>query len=232
MKIFAAQEINKIVNNLSLFFKSLKESNNKNSNQMSLDAWFKDKGDKQLKFDYNSLDENSVVFDLGGYEGQWSSDIFSKYCPYIHIFEPVEHFSKNIEARFSKNSKIFVHNFGLANKDCEAYISIDKFNSSIVREINTKTEKIKLKEASSFIDKMSIRQIDLIKINIEGSEYDLLEYLIETKMIQSIKNILVQFHPFVPDADVRMKNIQRKLLETHNLKWQYKFVWESWEYKG
>ena len=37
--------------------------------------WLADNGDKTYRLDYN-LNENSVVFDLGGYEGQWASDIF------------------------------------------------------------------------------------------------------------------------------------------------------------
>ncbi|MBA7576805.1 hypothetical protein ES708_18647 [subsurface metagenome] len=39
--------------------------------------WFEIKGDETLRLDYN-LDKNSIVFDIGGYKGQWSSEIFSK----------------------------------------------------------------------------------------------------------------------------------------------------------
>ena len=45
--------------------------------------WFKIQGDKTLRLNYN-LNDASLVFDLGGYEGQWSSDIFSKYCCFIN----------------------------------------------------------------------------------------------------------------------------------------------------
>jgi len=69
--------------------------------------WFRDQGDKNLRLNYD-LDENSMVFDLGGYEGQWASDIFSMYCCSIHVFEPVEEFADKIIKRFSKNKKIIV----------------------------------------------------------------------------------------------------------------------------
>ena len=69
--------------------------------------WFSDNGDKTLRLDYE-LNNDSIVFDLGGYEGQWASDIFSKYWCFIYVFEPVEKFFNKIEQRFSKNEKIFV----------------------------------------------------------------------------------------------------------------------------
>ena len=70
--------------------------------------------------------------------------------------------------------------------------------------------------------------IDLMKINIEGAEYDLLEHLIENKFVENIKDIQVQFHDFVPNAEARMKNIQAGLSKTHYLTYQYPFVWENW----
>ncbi|NWF57769.1 MAG: FkbM family methyltransferase [Fischerella sp.] len=199
--------------------------------EIYLKDWFKDNGDKTLRLDYDDLNDKSIVFDLGGYEGQWSSDIFAKYCCKIHIFEPVENFYQAIKNRFSKNSQIFVHDFGLSNENDEAFISVDGYNSSITRDVSGDVEKIKLRKAVEFLEENSISKIDLMKINIEGAEYDLLEHLIDSGVIKIIKNIQVQFHEFVPDAENRMKEIHHKLSKTHNLKWQYYFVWEGWENK-
>jgi len=66
---------------------------------------------------------------------------------------------------------------------------------------------------------------------IEGGEYDLLEHLIKTKYIKRIKNLQVQFHDFVDQAQERMDNIQKELSKTHQLTYQYLFVWENWERK-
>ena len=45
----------------------------------------------------------------------------------------------------------------------------------------------------------------LMKINIEGGEYDLLEELLDENMIKQIVNLQVQFHDFVERSDERMK---------------------------
>jgi FkbM family methyltransferase len=189
--------------------------------------WVHDNGDKTLRLNYD-LDENSVVFDLGGYEGQWSSDVFSKYCCTIHIFEPVNKFADSIKNRFAKNPKIVVHRFGLANDTKKAKISLASDGSSIYKQ-GEKISEIQLIKASDFLKKYNITFIDLIKINIEGAEYDLLVHFIESKFIMNIKDIQVQFHDFVPEATSRMKMIQNELSKTHRLTYQYPFVWENWE---
>lgn len=191
--------------------------------------WFRDEGDKTLRVQYD-LNESSVVFDLGGYEGQWSSDIFSRYCCSIHIFEPVEDFWVKIQSRFSRNKKIAIHRFGLSNETVRTRIYLGEDATSIFK-VTPESREISLVKASDFLEESGIRKIALMKINIEGGEYDLLEHLIDTGLVMNIRNIQVQFHDFVTDAEKRMNSIQAKLKRTHILTYQYPFVWENWNAK-
>ncbi len=192
--------------------------------------WFRNNGDKTLRLDYD-LNNDSIVFDLGGYEGQWASDIFSMYSCYIHVFEPVEKFATKIEKRFSKNNRIFVHKFGLSNMNQKIQIFVDADRSSIFQTKNS-GEDIHLIKAIDFIKEYKIGNINLIKINIEGGEYDFLEHLLASGFIENIYNIQVQFHDFVPNAEQRMNKIQQNLSKTHFLTYQYPFVWENWQIKN
>jgi len=162
------------------------------------------------------------------YQGQWASDIFSRYGCFIHIFEPVKEFSNNIEQRFSNNKKIIVHNFGLSNETKNVKLNIDKDSSSVYKKGNNICQ-ISFIEAMKFFKEMKLDKIDLMKINIEGGEYDLLEHLINVGFIKRINNIQVQFHDFVPNAKNRMRRIQNNLKRTHQLTYQYQFVWENWQ---
>jgi FkbM family methyltransferase len=189
--------------------------------------WVKDLGDKTFRLDYD-LNENSLVFDLGGYEGQWASDIFSRYRCNIHIFEPVAAFAKGIEQRFARNPKVYVHPFGLAAETREAIISVKKDGSSICRE-GKEREAVKLVKAADFFAENKIECIDLMKINIEGGEYDLLEHLLDAGWVGHIRNIQVQFHDWVPGAERRAVAIQEQLKGTHKITYQYSFVWENWQ---
>jgi len=211
----------------SSLFSSLISNSEKNE---YLITWRKIQGDKTLRLQYD-LDENSLVFDVGGYEGQWASDIFSKYCCLIYIFEPVTEFSDRIEKRFSKNKKIFVLKFGLSDKPELVKIAISKDGSSVFKQ-GEKVENAKFVRIVDFMKENSINKIDLLKINIEGGEYSLLEDLINSEFIEKIKNIQVQFHDFIPNAKERYKKIYHNLKKTHILTYQYYFVWENWRIKG
>jgi len=207
----------------------LDKSSRKEFLQKKVESWFKIQGDKTLRLDYD-LNENSMVFDVGGYEGQWSSDIFSKYCCFIHVFEPVKEFAENIEKRFYKNKKIIVHRCGLSNRNKIVKIALNKDGSSTLKS-GRNMESVVLVRAIDFIRENNIQKIDLMKINIEGGEYDLLEDLSNEDFIKNIENIQVQFHDFVPGSLQRMRHIQEKIKKTHELTYSYEFVWENWKIK-
>lgn len=189
--------------------------------------WFADKGDQTLRLNYN-LSPDAIVFDLGGFEGQWASDIFSKYCCNIYVFELFDEYAKSISLRFDKNSKIKIHPFGLSVKDEDSVISVAGEGSSIYREGSIK-KNVQFKNIKTFLEQNNIKQIDLIKINIEGGEYDLLEYILDEGIANHIKNFQIQFHDLFPESKARMEKIQSRLSKTHKLTYQYHFVWENWE---
>jgi len=190
--------------------------------------WFNDKGDETLRLNYPGLTPDSFVMDLGGYKGGWASDIYAKYNCTVWIFEPVKEFADAIRDRFSKNKKISVFEFGLGKADDKRIIYVDNDGTSFFRTSDKPIEATQ-KDISEFFREHTIRSVELMKITIEGGEYDVLDRLIETGLIREIKNVQVQFHDFVPNAEVRMRQIQEKLKSTHTLTYQYKFVWENWE---
>lgn len=191
--------------------------------------WFMADGDRTLRLDY-PLSQNSIVLDLGGYEGQWTSDIFSMYQCNVLVFEPFKPFAEKIVRRFRHNEKIKVFDFGLSKTNESKKIFFNKDSTSAFRGEGESTI-IELRQASSFLKSNGVEFIDLMKINIEGGEYDLLEELISSGWCERIQNIQVQFHDFVPDAAKRMGAIQASLSKTHSLTYQYEFVWENWEKK-
>ncbi|MFZ2621009.1 MAG: FkbM family methyltransferase [Minisyncoccia bacterium] len=187
----------------------------------------KDIGDSTNKLSF--LDENSVVFDVGGYEGQWASNIYGKYNSNIHIFEPVPNFSVEIQHRFEKNKKIKVNKFGLSDKTETKKISVGGDGSSTIKKISEEKIDIKLVDVIEYIKQNNIRKIDLIKINIEGGEYALLNRLIDYGYMKNINYVLVQFHNFFPEAKKEMQEIKDKLKNSHNPVYQYEFIWELWK---
>lgn len=205
------------------------ERRNFSSHQLMVRKWFADGGDSKFRFNYD-LDDESIVLDLGGYRGQWASDLYSRYRCNIFIFEPVGYFVEQIRARFKKNNQIEIFPYGIGGKTRSEKIHISGDGSSIFGTSKT-VEDIKIVDVKEWINKKKIGKIDLAKINIEGGEYELLERLIETNMIGVIKNIQVQFHNISHSSCYQMEQIQKELRKTHVPTYQYKFVWENWRIK-
>ena len=88
-----------------------------------LARWNADGGDSRFRFDYE-LTPESIVLDVGGYEGQWASDLYARQRCKIHIFEPVRDFADAIGARFSRNPDIDVHALALGAERRHETISL------------------------------------------------------------------------------------------------------------
>ena len=193
------------------------------------DRWFSDDGDKTRLLKYN-LNNKSVVFDCGGYLGEWSDNIFDLYGCKIHIFEPLKEYQGYIKQRLGNNSNVTIHNYGIASEDRDAkiYKQSDGSSEFLIQDTTGGYEIAKLKRISDIIDD----KVDLIKMNIEGAEYEVIIDLINSGKIKLISNLLVQFHSEndgIENATEIRKNIHNSLSKTHKLSWNYEFCWESWE---
>lgn len=191
--------------------------------------WFADKGDLIHRLNYN-LNQDSVYVDVGAYIGDFAKKIHDKFGCKIYCFEPVNKYFQQISKTFDGISNAEYYNIGLGNQNQNMDINIEGDASSLHKSGN-QTETIIIRNIVDVFRKLSISNIDLIKINIEGAEYDLLDHSIETGLTNNIKNIQVQFHDFFPDSTERRNSIRQKLKETHKLTYDYEFVWENWELK-
>lgn len=181
-----------------------------------------------MKFE---VPENATIFDIGGYKGDWIKIAMDNYKnPTIYVFEPVEKFYNEIVDRWKDNPNVKVYNFGLSDKNREEEISIEGDSSSVFLK-NGQLEKIKLKDVREFLFENNIFHVDLAKINIEGEEYRLLEYLTSTPELNIFQNYLIQFHTFIDNHVERRENIVKSLSEYYDRVFNYEFVFEGWSMK-
>jgi FkbM family methyltransferase len=188
--------------------------------------WWSDGGDDKFRYDY-PLDSDSLVIDLGGYKGQWASDIYARYNCRVLVFEPVRSFADDIERRFRQNPRIEVFCLALGNTRRQETIRVAGDRSSLYGTFHDR-QTIQVEDAAAFVAEHNIREIDLMKMNIEGGEYELLPRLIETGIIRRIRHLQVQFHDVGPDAERCMETLGEALARTHRCTCRYKFVWETW----
>lgn len=191
------------------------------------ERWFADKGDETHRLNYD-LNEESIVFDVGGYRGDFAYNIHERYKSTVYIFEPVTKFYDVIVERFRGNDNIKIYNYGLSEVDSETEISLEGDSSSTHKKGGGNTEVIRLRKMSTVMDELNIDKIDLIKINIEGGEFPLLHHCVTHKLTPKLKNIQVQFHSFILYAEQKRDALRKKLKESHYITYDYPFVWENW----
>lgn len=195
---------------------------------VELNQWYIDKGDDTLRYDY-PLTTDSIVMDVGGYKGEFAEKISKKFNCKVFIFEPVTKFLKTLNEKFKDNPKIDIVPCGLGGSNKSLQVSILDDASSAFKPNKSEVEEIKIKDVLTFFAEEEIERVDLLKINIEGGEYELLKRILEKGLQKNIANFQIQFHDFFHDAKDMRAQIRAELEKTHSLTYDYYFVWENWK---
>ena len=176
----------------------------------------------ELRLEY-AFDESSVVFDIGAYKGEFAQKIYDMYNCKVIAYEPVREFYRKIP------SAIISYNLAVSNRIGYGTIYVNKDSSSThtPSEVYRK-QTIKYITMGMAMHENNIRFIDLLKINIEGDEYDLIDYMIDKKYTAKCQNIQVQFHR-IGNFMERYNIIRYELEKTHQLTFRIPFVWENWQ---
>jgi FkbM family methyltransferase len=214
---------------INKFFQLLRLRLFPSDQEKEVQKWYENDKDENLRYLYDLCD-TSVVIDLGGYKGQWASDIYSRYNCSIMIFEPVKQFAQKIEERFIFNHKIEVFPYALGAQKRKETIYLNNDGTSVYAKSEQK-EAIEFEAIDTLFEEKAIGRVDLLKMNIEGGEYEVLPVLIKSGLIRQIKNLQIQFHQIDSESESRMKRLQDLLSKTHRPTYQYKFVWENWKLK-
>jgi FkbM family methyltransferase len=168
-----------------------------------------------------------IVLDIGGHVGGFAADIHAATGASVHVFEPVLKFHEHCERRFADNPKIHCHAYGLGAVDGRFAISDANEASSLHAAAGADAEMVEVRQASAAIDSLGIADIGLIKMNIEGAEYDVLPALLDAGIVARSRFLLIQFHT-VGNYAANREALRARIAETHDEMWCYDFVWEAW----
>ena len=149
----------------------------------------------------HNLDEHSVIYSFGvGEDISFDLELIQYYNLHIHAFDPsprsIEWVQKqNIRAEFH------FHPFGLAGQDgfitfsepAEPGIHSLKMTDSF-RGDNTelKTHLLPVHRLQTVFEKLGHERIDILKMDIEGAEYKVIEDIIHSSI--PISQVLIEFH--------------------------------------
>lgn len=195
--------------------------------RQQIDEYFGQGGDAK-RYDYPELTPDSIVFDVGAFEGEFAQRIHDKYGSFVYMFEIAPEFIDTLNKRYGDHEKIWIFQHGLGHE--AGSFSLRRAANATTIHAQEEDGEAEIKKLSEFMEsEMDGKDVDLIKINIEGPEYDLVDHILDSGLIKRFKNLQVQFHNFVPDAGKRLLAIRKRLKETHDMTWSFDFVFENWK---
>lgn len=169
---------------------------------------------KEYIFADESIKKAKIVFDIGGHIG-----LFSKYCLslnswcIIHYFEPIPVLYNQAKQQV-KNQNIILNNVWIAVKtgqynmyfNSQKTMQSSKYNQTF---LNPKWEEIivQMRNLEEYCVQQNVSHIDLLKLDVEGMEYEILESLSD-EFLQKIQALLLEFHYF--DNTMKQKVILLK----------------------
>lgn len=190
-----------------------------------VDKWEADGAEHTHRITF-PINSDSLVYDVGGYRGEWAAEIAGKYDPNIHIFEPIRGFVDVLNVRFEDNPKVKVIHCGLLDHNHDIKITKQESASSLYLPDSDSD-----REAVYMRDIAAMPVPDLISINAEGAEYPLLRRMIDSGWSACCKFIQIQFHEFYPNAKKLRDQLRAELSRTHYEIYNYPFIWEAWAKK-
>lgn len=176
------------------------------------------------------LTPNSNVINVGGYMGDWANEINKLYGSRVFVFEPVDEFYRKLITRLDGRPNIHVFHCAIGAKDGDITIFVKGSMSGKYTSDGNSTQPSRMISIDSIMGMDWFRNgCDLMMLNCEGSEFDIIESLVQSGLIREIKNLQVQWHSVVPDCEKRWAYLQGRLTETHVLTWGDGWIWQNWE---
>lgn len=120
-----------------------------------------------------------VVFDVGANRGEWTR-LATEHMPLanVHAFEPVPQTAALLRTQVGVDGRAEVHEFALGDRDETRRISLDVPRSELVSVLNPATGPdsivVSVRRGDAFCSELGIRQIDLLKIDTEGSDHSVI----------------------------------------------------------
>lgn len=180
-----------------------------------------------MRYEY-PLNADSVVFDVGLHKGTFSEEISRRYGCHVHAFEPVDEFREEAIRRLAPYPKVKIHSVAIGLANSQTTIEVRGDTSGFFTEERTNGQQCNVITLDEFLRYYEIPQIDLLKLNVEGSEYGIVERLTDTGLISRVVDLQVQWHRNVEDYAARYADIAMDLRRTHESTYREPWIWENW----
>jgi FkbM family methyltransferase len=144
------------------------------------------------------LGADSVMYSFGvGNDISFDLEAIRKFGLTVHGFDPSPEAVRWISERTDLPARYNFHPYGLGVKDGDvSFFAPDEGGMYSLNEthkhVGKKRISLPVKSLASIIASLHTRYVDVLKMDIEGGEYDQIEAIIENR--SSIGQVLIEFH--------------------------------------
>lgn len=201
-------------------------------------GWYENDGEATYYVAWDDLPAGGIVWDVGGYEGNWTKRMAEKYptCTF-HLFEPAPRAFGVAKDRLAALTNVHLHPYGLGtaggtfplydcNRDSATFLPGGKPGTPD----GAAAAEAQIVPFWRAMLAERVDRIDLMSLNIEGGEFALLSYLVASGLIRRIERLMIQWHSVVDNALATQETIQEAMAETHAMAWNLG-AWEAWRVK-
>ena len=179
---------------------------------------------EKLKFT-TEFASNGLVLDIGAYLGDFTYKL-SKLKPEMTFkaYEPVPEFYEQCVNKFKSNKNINFFPYAVTCDGRDINILVDGPRSKAeISEHNSLYKSLSVDEIM-----LDLSEVELLKMNIEGMEYECLNRLFENGEIMKIRYLLIQFHNFSSEHEQAYTKIRFLLEKNFTNIFEFKWKWELW----
>jgi len=180
---------------------------------------------QELLYQFDGLTLESIVIDAGSHEANWSHRIWEKYGCKIIALEPIPRYIHETFLRLANTNTCLIP---MALGRWNTVLSFGVHGAMSGQFADGYKQIVGVLDVALLL-KDIIGQVAVLKLNIEGGEYDVLERILEEGLAGRITNIIVQPHTIVPDYEDRWMMIDAGLRETHELVFHEDWCWSGYK---
>jgi len=171
-------------------------------------------------------DDGCVVV-AGAYEGRYMSYLLELFpTAYLFGYEPQKAKFDMLNERIGKNPRVVLYDRGLGTAGRMTFLGNGGTDGASVASSAGKCVPARINDAVWEFG--AYKNIDLLLLNIEGSEWPLIPYLLDELMHHRIRSMAIQFHPKYVSQE-RADQVIEYLLEYYARPyWDYP-SWTYWQ---
>jgi FkbM family methyltransferase len=165
--------------------------------------------------DISKINKDSVVYSFGiGEDISFDKELINKTKTVIYGFDPTPKSIKWVNKNKIENFNFFDFGIGDKNKEMKMYLpkNKDHVSGSVIKNNNLSNDSvnIKIRTLDFIMNKLNHNYIDLLKLDVEGSEFDVLNEILNKNI--NVNQIVVEFHDrFFKNGKEMRKKIIKKL---------------------